>query len=261
MILVLDVGNTNITIGVYPLDRPSPGPAPDHFWRLPTRRDATGDELGIQLLSLFQSSRLPVARIKAAAAASVVPSLDAPLSEAVFRYAGVRPLLVGPGVRTGVRNLYKPPSDVGADRLVNAAAAFARVKGACVIVDFGTATTVDAVDRRGAYLGGAIVPGPRMAAEALARGTAKLPLLEEIAHPPRVLGRTTRDSLASGLYYGYAGLVGELVRRMKSELGGSPTVLATGGLAEIWAPVVPGVKGVLPYLTLEGLWLIWNRNR
>jgi type III pantothenate kinase len=261
MILVLDVGNTNIAVGVYPSDRPSPGPAPDHFWRLPTRRDATGDELGVQLLSLFQSSNLPVSRVKAAAVASVVPSLDAPLREAVSRHVGVRPLLVGPGVRTGVRNLYKPPSDVGADRLVNAAAAYARVKGACLIVDFGTATTVDAVDRRGAYLGGAIVPGPKMAAEALAKGTAKLPLLEEIGRPPRVLGRTTRESLASGLYFGYAGLVGELIRLMKAELGGSPAVLATGGVAGIWAPVVPGIKVIAPYLTLEGLWLVWHRNR
>ena len=145
--------------------------------------------------------------------------------------------------------------------MVNAAAAYSRVKGACLVVDFGTATTVDCVDRRGSYVGGAIVPGPRMAAEALFRGTAKLPLLENIRRPAHVIGRTTQDSLASGLYYGYVGLVSELVRRLRAEMGGKPAVLATGGLAGLWASSVPGLEAVVPHLTLEGLRIIWYRNQ
>ncbi len=260
MLLVIDVGNTNITLGLYPPGKPVPGPAPKALWRLPSRRDATADELGLQLLSLI-NNMAPPPRVAAAAVASVVPSLDPVLREAVETYFDVAPLFIGPGVKTGVKNLYEPPGDVGADRLVDAAAAHARVKGACLVVDFGTATTFDCVSRDGSYLGGVITPGPRMAAEALARGTAKLPLLERLGRPPRAIGRSTQESLASGLFHGYVGLTEEILRKLKAEMGGAPAVLATGGLAGLWAPSVSMIREVVPHLTLEGLRLIWYRNQ
>jgi type III pantothenate kinase len=261
MLFVIDVGNTNITLGLYPKTAGSSSDIPAPLWRLPSRRDATADELSSQIHTLFQVSGIALSTVQGIVVASVVPPLDDALSESLERTFKVKPLFVGPGVRTGVKNLYQPPEVVGADRLVDAAAAYARVRGACLVVDFGTATTIDCVDQKGAYLGGVIVPGPKMAAEALAKGTAKLPLLEHLRRPAKVIGRTTQDSLASGLYYGYADLVAGLIRRLKAELGGKPVVLATGGLAELWAPLIPGLKAVVPHLTLEGLRLIWSRNQ
>lgn len=261
MLLAIDVGNTQTTLGLYPDRPPVPGPAPRPLWRYPTRRDASVPSLVSQYKTLFRRSGIPLSRVTGVSAASVVPPQDGALRRALKACFGRRALFVAPGVRTGLQNLYRPAGDVGADRLVNAAAARARVGGACLVVDFGTATTVDCVDRKGSYLGGVIVPGPKMAAEALARGTARLPLLDEIRRPARVIGRSTQDSLASGLYYGYAGLVSDLVRRIRLEMGGTPPVLATGGLAALWAPSIPSIREVVTHLTLEGLRLIWYKNQ
>jgi len=261
MLLAADIGNTNISLGLFPFVKGKPIPSLSQSWRLATNPRATADEIGVLLLGLLQQARFSPAQIKAAAVASVVPSLDAPFREMARRHFNLTPLFVGPGVKTGVRVLYDNPVEVGADRIVNAAAAYDRVKGACIVVDFGTATTFDCVSRRGEYLGGVIAPGPRMAAEALAKGTAKLPLVGEFRAVSSAIGKNTQDSIGAGLYYGYIGLVKQLLAQISKEMGGKPAVLATGGLAGLLTPAVPALRNNVPDLTLQGLRLIWERNQ
>ncbi len=288
MLLAIDIGNTNITLGLFPAKGETPrsrtaraalsGDSEDgarprgsppraalprtlRTWRLATRPRATADDYGPEILALLREAGRSPAALSGVAVASVVPSLD-PVFRDISRAALSRPaLFVEPGVKTGVRILYDNPAEVGADRVANAAAAFARERRSCVVVDFGTATTFDCVTRRGEYRGGVIAPGPRMAAESLARRTAKLPLLSGFHKPARAIGTNTLDSIASGLYHGYVGLTREILRRLMREMEGTPAVLATGGLAPLIAPEIPGIKEVVPDLTLEGLWLIWRLNR
>jgi type III pantothenate kinase len=228
---------------------------------LATHRHATADEVGLTLLGLVASARLPLDQLAGVVIASVVPPLDPVFQELSEKRLKRRPLFVTPDIKTGVKILYDVPAEVGADRLVNAAAAHARVRGPLIVVDFGTATTFDCVDRRGAYLGGAIAPGPQMAAEVLYQRTAKLPLVGAFHRPPHAIGKNTQDSIASGLFHGYVGLTRGLLRRLAKEMGGRPTVLATGGLAALLAPAVPEIQDVVPDLTLEGLWRIWLLNK
>jgi type III pantothenate kinase len=260
LLLAVDIGNTNITLGLYPLGATSPAGLIRPSWRLATQRGATADEYGIRLLDLFHYSGIPADRVHAVVIASVVPPLDPVFAELTRAYFNVDPLVVGPRTPMGIRNRYAHPDEVGADRLVDAAAAYARHRAACVIVDFGTATTFDCVTARGDYLGGAIAPGPHMAAEALAQRTAKLPLLGAFRKPAGPIGRTTLESLNAGLYYGYVGLTEGLLRRILRTLGGKPRVIATGGLAPLLAPAIPAIHDIAPDLTLEGLFLIWKRN-
>ncbi len=257
MLLAVDIGNTHITIGAF---RP-PSRTVAASWRLATRRDSTEDEYGVLLPGLLRAAGLDPAGIRDVIVSSVVPPLDPVFRELARKYFKATALFVGPGMKTGVRVLYDNPAEVGADRIVNAAAAHARVKGACVVVDFGTATTFDCVSARGDYLGGVIAPGPMMAARALAEKTAKLPLLGVFRRPARVIGKNTLDSMSSGLFHGYVGLTEEILRRLKAEMGGKPAVLATGGLAGLLAPSVKDIQKVIPDLTLEGLFLLWTRNR
>jgi len=256
MLLAIDIGNTHITIGAFSGDRLA------HTWRLKTDRHYTSDELGIHFLNLLASRMLDASALTGVAIASVVPSLDQPARQASRTYLRQTPILVGdPGTQLGVRNRYKKPEEVGADRLVNALAVFRMYKRAAIVVDFGTATTFDCVSALGEYLGGAICPGIELAGEALATRTAKLPRITFEEVPSRALGQTTKESLQSGLFWGYIGLVDGLLRRLKAEMKGSPVLIVTGGLAPVIGPHIRGVYRIAPDLTLHGLRLFWQQNQ
>jgi type III pantothenate kinase len=259
--LAVDVGNTHITLGAFPERSRREPPAAVGTWRLSTHRHATADEYGLNVRGLLGPAGLRLEGLAGVAVASVVPPLDPVFRELSQKHLGLAAFFVEPGVPAGVRVLCDNPAEVGADRVVNAAAAFARARRACIVADFGTATTFDCVNARGDYLGGAIAPGPQMAAEVLYQRTAKLPLLGAFHRPPRAIGKNTLDSIASGLFHGYVGLTRGLLQGLKREMGGNPTILATGGLAGLLSPSVPEIKEVVPDLTLEGLWRIWVKNR
>ena len=253
-LLAIDVGNTNTVIGLFD------GAELRGHWRLATRRDQTEDEYGILVRSLFHTAGVPETSIEAAAIASVVPPLT-PIAQQLCRnLLGCEPLVVGPGVRTGVAVQYDPPTDVGADRIVNAAAAYAAHGGPVVVVDFGTATTFDVITRRGEYVGGVICPGVGISADALFQRAARLPRVE-IRNPGQVIGHSTVASMQAGLYFGYAALVEGLLARILAELREPACIVGTGGLCEVLAPAIPAIQVVDPTLTLTGLRLIWERNR
>jgi type III pantothenate kinase len=254
VLLAIDVGNTNTVLGAFE------GEALREHWRVETSHSRTADEYGIQLLQLFAARKLDPARVKAVAVSSVVPPLAETLTRMSEQYLGLTPLFVGPGVKTGMPILYENPREVGADRIVNAIAAYARWPTGLVVVDFGTATTFDAVSPKGEYLGGAICPGVGISMEALFRHASKLPRVE-FARPPQVVGRNTVASMQSGLVYGYVGLVDGICARMREELGFETKVVATGGLAPLLAGLSRSISEVDENLTLTGLRLVWERNR
>jgi type III pantothenate kinase len=253
-LLAIDVGNTQITIGAFKGEKLS------HTWRLHTEPRATADELGIQLHALLRYAPLGYNEIAGIIIASVVPAMDGALTEACVSYLKHPPMIVGPHLNLGIANRYKNPQEVGADRLVNAVAVHKLLGGPAVVVDFGTATTFDCISARGEYLGGVIAPGLEIANDALASRTAKLPRVS-FAVPERVLGRTTKESLQSGLFFGYIALVEGVLQRLVKEMSGTPKIVATGGLAPVIGPRIKGVKHVLPSLTLEGLRILWERNK
>lgn len=261
MFLAIDIGNTNIVAGLFPAAKKKGTGLPAVSWRMATDARRTADEYGALLVTLFRQSGHEPAHVRGVAVASVVPPLDQTFQDLSLQVFRIKPLFIGPEVNTGVRVLYDHPHEVGADRVVNAAAAYARLKRACIVVDFGTATTFDCVSARGEYIGGVIAPGPAMAAQALAEKTAKLPFLGTFRAPRRAIGRNTVDSIASGLFHGYVGLTQEILGRLKAEMGANTPVLATGGFAGLMRPAVKGIQQVVPHLTLEGLRLIWQRNR
>ena len=254
MLLAIDVGNTNTVLGVFE------GAALRQHWRVETSHVRTSDEWGILTRQLFAAASLDPARVDAVAISSVVPPLAQALEQMAQRYFGRKPLFVGPGVKTGMPILYDNPREVGADRVVNAVAAWQRWKCGLVVVDFGTATTFDAISPKGEYLGGAICPGIAISMEALFRHAARLPRVE-FARPPQVVGRNTVHSMQSGLVYGYVGLVDGLCARMQEELGFPTKVVATGGLAPLLAGVSRTISEVDEHLTLEGLRLVHELNR
>ena len=254
MLLALDVGNTNTVIGVFE-DKTLL-----QHWRLSTRRDGTCDEYASLIKGLFDFSGLEFRRISAVILSSVVPPLQGPLEEMARQYFGVEAMVVGPGMRTGMPVLYESPREVGADRIVNAVAAFEAYGGPCIVVDFGTATTFDAISARGEYLGGAICPGIGISAEALFQHAAKLPRVD-ITRPKVIVGKNTVGSMQAGLYYGYLSLVEGVVARMRAELGGKATVVATGGLAKLLLTESTAVEHVDPLLTLTGLRILFERNQ
>ncbi len=258
MLLVIDVGNTNTVLGLYLTGATTP-PTLAHHFRIATNRSATSDEMGELILSLIERRRIAVAEIEGSIIASVVPQLNRIFVEACTRSFGVAPLVVGPGIKTGMPILVDQPNEVGADRIVNAVAGFAKFNQALVIVDFGTGTTFDAVTAKGEYVGGAIAPGIDISMDALFSRAAKLPRVE-LRRPPKVIGKNTIHALQSGLLYGYAGLVDELVSRMKAELGDSTKVVATGGLAFLFEGVSRTLDVVDEFLTLDGLRMLYDLN-
>jgi type III pantothenate kinase len=253
MLLVIDVGNTNTSLGVYEGERLVA------HWRLTTARDRTVDEWGVYARNLFSLVGLDSAEIDAVAVASVVPPLNFTLRRMSEVYLGRTPLFIDHTTETGMPILYEPASDVGADRIVDAVAALTKYGAPCVVVDFGTATTCNAVSARGEYLGGVITPGIKISADALFARAARLPRVE-IRRPEKVIGSTTVGSIQSGLYYGYAGLVDGILRRVVAELGGKPHVVATGGLAPLIAHGSELIETVDDTLTLDGLRIIYERS-
>jgi type III pantothenate kinase len=253
VLCVADIGNTHTVLGLYEADELV------HRWRLRTDVERTTDEWGLTLRELFDMAGRDVGAVSGMAIACVVPPTIHTIRQASRRFFEVEPLIVGPGVKTGLQIRYDNPREVGADRVVNAVAAYARVGRACIVVDFGTATTFDCLARDGAYLGGAIAPGVGIALDALVTRAAKLPRVE-IVKPRTAIGRTTEESMQSGLLFGYVSLVDGLVERLSGEIGGEVSVIATGGLAGVLARESHSIDSVEPNLTLEGLRLVFRRN-
>ena len=261
MLLAIDVGNTNIVIGVFRVA--------DwellQSWRLATIRERTLDELGLLVTALCVHHQIAPKEVTGVVLGSVVPQLTGTMVGMVLNYfGGVRPLVVEPAVNSGMPVLYDNPSEVGADRVVNGIAAYEEHgragNRAVIVVDFGTATTFDAISAKGEYLGGVICPGPQISADALAQRAARLPRID-VRKPERVIGRTTVASMQSGLFWGYVDMVEGIVRRMREELGGDAAVIATGGLAVLVAPETSVIDHVDAELTVRGLRMVWQRNQ
>lgn len=252
MLLAIDIGNTNIVLGVFR------GRKLIHHWKIQTESEKTSDEYGVTMLNLFSLSGPEKTEIKAVIISSVVPPLTPifeDLSKSLFK---VKPVIVGPGLKTGMAILYENPLEVGADRVVAAVGAYEKHGGPCIVVDFGTATTFDAVSSKGEYLGGAIAPGIQISAEALYLKTAKLPRIE-IKKPKEAIGRTTVTSMQSGLYFGYVGLVSKIIEEIKRELGEDTTVISTGGFGAQISHEISSIDIHEPDLVLEGLQILHQR--
>jgi type III pantothenate kinase len=254
MLLAIDIGNTNIVFGVYNEKNIM------DYWRINSDPHKTADEYGILFREALKSANAGIKDIDHIIIASVVPPLTTLIQRMIERYFKVHAVMVDEHTKTGIKNCYENPGDVGADRIVNAVAAYTIYGGPVIIVDFGTATTFCAVSRESEYLGGVIAPGIMISLEALFQKTAKLPKVT-LELPETVIGRNTIASIQSGIIYGYAGLVDEVVDRIKKEMAGEPYVVATGGLAEMIAPQTRNIKEINPMLTLEGLRLVFEMNR
>lgn len=254
MILTLDIGNTNIKTALFD------GPEMVKYWRLSTNIQNSSDEYGITLVNLFQHAGIETGKVEGIIISSVVPTINFTIEHMCQNYFDQTPTFVVPGVKTGINIKYENPRELGSDRIANAVAAYEEYGAPTIFIDFGTATTFGVIDESGAFLGGCICPGIKLASEALVSGTAKLPRFE-LTRPERVIGRTTLTNLQSGMYYGYVGLVRNIVRNIKQELGREATVVATGGMAVMVAEESKVIDKLDGLLTLKGLRLIYERNQ
>ncbi len=254
MLLVLDVGNTQTHFGTFD------GEELTQHWRFATVRESTADELGAKLANLLDLRGLSFADVEASIVSSTVPQLGAEWKVVGERYLGHQTVVVGPGIKTGMPIRYENPREIGADRLVNAVAAYERIGEACVVVDFGTAITFDPVSAEGEYLGGIIAPGVEISMEALTERAAALPKID-LVEPRTLIGKTTVDAIRSGIVYGFAGQVDGIVRRLREELGEETQTIATGGLAQAIVPFTEEIDETDDLLTLTGLRLLHERNR
>lgn len=254
MLLALDIGNTSIAVGLFREDRLVKN------WKLKSESGKTCDEYLIALNSLFKLSGFAFQQVDAIIFSSVVPPLTSVFQKLCRDMFEIRPLIVGPGLKTGMPILYENPAEVGADRVVSGIAAFEKYGGPVIVADFGTATTFDAVSEKGEYLGGAIAPGIQISAEALYLRTARLPRIE-IKKPEKAVGKTTVSSMQSGLYFGYIGLVSSIISSIKEEIGKQAKVVATGGSAPLFFKTISVIDSFEPNLVLDGLKIIYSRNR
>lgn len=254
MLIAFDIGNTNVAVGVFE------GRTLARDWRIRSDRDKTSDEYEVVLHNLLRMAQIEAVEVKAAIISSVVPPLTPAFQSLCRSMLNIRPYVVGPGLRTGMPILYDAPAEVGADRISAAVAAHEKHGGPCIIVDFGTATTFDAVSAGGEYLGGAIAPGIMISAEALYLKTARLPRIE-IRKPAGIIGKTTVASMQAGLYYGYVGLTRTIIGEMRKELGGQAKVVATGGFGGQIASEVPEIDSIEANLVLDGLRIIYERQK
>ncbi|AKX92975.1 type III pantothenate kinase [Neomoorella thermoacetica] len=253
MLLAIDVGNTNIVLGIFA------GHELKCHWRVASDRQKTADEYGLILRQLAHYQGLDLKEIQGVVLASVVPTLTQVLTEMITKQLGHQPLVIGPGVKTGMPIRFENPREVGADRIVNGVAVYELYGGPAIVVDFGTATTFDAISEKGEYLGGAIAPGIGIATDALFARAAKLPRVE-LVRPPRLIGKNTVACMQAGIMYGFIGQVEGIITRMQAEMGGKAIVVATGGLAGLIGPEVNCIDRVDPMLTLEGLRIVYERN-
>jgi type III pantothenate kinase len=258
MLLAIDVGNTNTVLGLYKLEGAKPELAA--HWRITSHRSQTADEYGVFFVNLFEMNKLSPTQVRHIIISSVVPPVDSTLRRVCEDYFHTKPIFVEPGIKTGMPVLVDNPSELGADRLVNAVAAFERYGGPCIVVDFGTATTFDVISAKGEYLGGAIAPGLGLSADALFSHAARLSRVD-IKRPAKVIGTNTVTHLQSGLYFGYIGLVDGILERIEAELGQKPRVIATGGLARQIAEDSRFITEIDDMLTLDGLLILFERNR
>ncbi|MDY0231031.1 MAG: type III pantothenate kinase [Candidatus Saccharicenans sp.] len=254
MLIVFDIGNTTIGLGLFR------GKKLLADWKINSDPRKTADEYGIMVSNLLSHGRFGNLKIKEAIISSVVPPLTPIIQSACEKFFKIKPLVVGPGIKTGIPILYENPAEVGPDRIVLACAAYEKYGGPCLVVDFGTATTFDVISEKGEYLGGAIAPGIQISAEALYLRTARLPRIE-VRKPKSVIGRSTVTSMQSGLYYGYIGLVRNIVSQISTELSARPQVVVTGALAGLISSEIPEINFHEPNLVLEGLCLIYQKNR
>ena len=253
MVLVLDVGNTNIKVGVF-IDGKL-----KHSWRMSTSIEQTSDEMGMVLLSFFDYLKLDRYDVEGVMISSVIPSANYTIEHMCRMYLKKTPIFVGPGIKTGINIFYDSPKELGSDRIVTAVAAYEMYGGPCITVDFGTATSFGAISGKGEFVGGVICPGIKISAEALTQNTSKLPKID-LVKPPQIINRNTISCMQAGILYGYVGQVDYILRKMKAELGGKAIVVATGGMGEVIADETRMIDKIDTLLTLQGLYIIYRKN-